>query len=107
FIWAFRRFTKGDPARLAAAFSFVFIIIESLIGAGLVLTGNTADNWTRSRPFWAIGHLINTFLLLAALTLTCWFSSGKERIDFKVDRKVVLLLLVGALGIFIVGSSGS
>src|SRR4029079_12236072 len=32
FIWAFRRFTKGDPARLAAAFSFVFIIIESLIG---------------------------------------------------------------------------
>jgi len=107
FIWAFRRFTKGDPARLAAAFSFVFIIIESLIGAGLVLTGNTADNWTPSRPFWAIGHLINTFLLLAALTLTCWFSSGKERIDFKVDRKVVLLLLVGALGIFIVGSSGS
>jgi heme A synthase len=107
FIWAFRRFTKGDPARLAAAFSFVFIIIESLIGAGLVLTGNTADNWTPSRPFWAIGHLINTFLLLAALTLTCWFSSGKERIDFKVDRKVVLLLLVGVLGIFIVGSSGS
>jgi len=107
FIWAFRRFTKGDPARLAAAFSFVFIIIESLIGAGLVLTGNTADNWTPSRPFWAIGHLINTFLLLAALTLTCWFSSGKERIDFNVDRKVVLLLLVGVLGIFIVGSSGS
>jgi len=107
FIWALRRFTKGDPARLAAAFSFVFIIIESLIGAGLVLTGNTADNWTPSRPFWAIGHLINTFLLLAALTLTCWFSSGKERIDFNVDRKVVLLLLVGVLGIFIVGSSGS
>ena len=107
FIWAFRRFTKGDPARLAAAFSFIFIIIESLIGAGLVLTGNTADNWTPSRPFWAIGHLINTFLLLAALTLTCWFSSGKERIDFNVDRKVVLLLLVGVLGIFIVGSSGS
>jgi cytochrome c oxidase assembly protein subunit 15 len=107
FIWAFRRFTKGDPARLAAAFSFVFIIIESLIGAGLVLTGNTADNWTPSRPFWAIGPLINTFFLLAALTLTCWFSSGKERIDFNVDRKVVLLLLVGVLGIFIVGSSGS
>lgn len=106
-IWAYRRFTKGDPVRLAAAFSFAFIIIESLIGAGLVLTGNTADNWTPSRPFWAIGHLINTFLLLAALTLTCWFASGGRSIRFSVDRKILLLLLVGVLGIFIVGSSGS
>jgi len=106
-IWAFRRFTKGDPVRRAAAFSFGFIVIESLIGAGLVLTGNTADNWTPSRPYWAIGHLINTFLLVAALTLTCWFAAGKKRISFNVDRKILLLLLLGVLGIFVIGSSGS
>lgn len=106
-IWAFRRFTKGDPVRRAAAFSFAFIIIESLIGAGLVLTGNTADNWTPSRPFWAIGHLINTFLLLAALTLTCWYANGGRSVKLSMDRKIISLLLIGVFGIFIVGSSGS
>jgi Uncharacterized protein required for cytochrome oxidase assembly len=106
-IWAIRRFPQGDAVRKAAAFSLAFIVIESLIGAGLVLTGNTADNWTPSRPFWAIGHLINTFMLLAALTLTAWFASGRKTLRFNIDRKVLLLLAVGALGIFLIGSSGS
>jgi heme A synthase len=106
-VWAYRRFTKGDPVRRVAAFSFAFIIIESLIGAGLVLTGNTADNWTPSRPYWAIGHLINTFLLIAALTLTCWHARGEKLVSFNVDRKILLLLTLGVLGIFVIGSSGS
>src|SRR4051812_10268817 len=74
-IWAFRRFGKGSDVTKAAFLSLVFIIIEALIGRGLVLTGNTAGNWTPSRPYWTIGHLINTFLLLAALTATAWYSS--------------------------------
>jgi heme A synthase len=110
-IWAVQTWYKTrsqSSARTmkAAVWSLVFVITEGLIGAGLVLTGNTADNWTPSRPFWAIGHLINTFLLLAALTLTCWYATGKKRISFDIDRKI-LLLVVGLLGIFIIGSSGS
>lgn len=106
-IWAFRRYGKGEAARRAAALSFAFIVIESLIGAGLVLTGNTADNWTPSRPFWAIGHLINTFLLLASLTLTAWLASEGRTISLKASAKAKALLLSGVFAIFLVGSTGS
>src|SRR5215207_3741494 len=75
-VWAIRKFGKGHPASKAAIISFVFIITEVLVGAGLVLTGNTAESLTAARPFWAIGHLINTFALLAFLTLTAWYASG-------------------------------
>ena len=105
--WYKTRSQSSVRTMKAAVWSFVFVVTEGLIGAGLVLTGNTADNWTPSRPFWAIGHLINTFLLLAALTLTCWYATGKKRIIFNVDRKILLLIVVGVLGIFIIGSSGS
>ncbi|MEZ5422677.1 MAG: hypothetical protein R2682_06230 [Pyrinomonadaceae bacterium] len=46
-----------------------FVITEALVGAGLVLTGNTAENLTAARPFWMAGHLINTFILLGLLAL--------------------------------------
>ncbi len=105
-IWAFKRFGRGACVRRAAAASLIFIVIESLIGAGLVLTGNTADNWTPSRPYWAIGHLINTFLLLAAISLTVWFANGRH-LSVKVSRNVGWLLLLAVAGIFVVGSSGS
>src|SRR4030095_3039449 len=58
-VWAFIRFGKGSPVRKAAAVAVLFIISEVLIGAVLVLTGNTAEAQTAERPFLAIGHLIN------------------------------------------------
>jgi heme A synthase len=51
-IWAFRKFTKGNLVRKTALISFIFIITEALVGAGLVLTGNTAETLTAARPFW-------------------------------------------------------
>ena len=90
-----------------AVASLVLIIIEALIGAGLVLTGNTAETLTPTRPFWMAGHLINTFALLAVLTLTAWFAAGGRVFDLNVPRKTLLLLAVGVFGVFIVGLSGS
>src|SRR5436309_5518898 len=78
-IWAFRSFSKAIPVRWTVALSLLFIIFEGLIGGGLVLTGNTADNWTPSRPYWTAGHLVNTFILLAFLALTAWLASGERR----------------------------
>lgn len=88
--------------------SLLFIVIEGIIGGLLVLTGNTAANWTPARPFWMAAHLVNTFTLIAILALTAWFASGGKRFSiFKAERKILLLLLLGTLGIFIVGMSGS
>jgi heme A synthase len=106
-IRAFRKFEKHNPIRKTALISFVFIITEALVGAGLVLTGNTAETLTAARPFWMIGHLTNTFVLLAFLTLTAWFASGGKRLNFKAQPKVLLLLGLGVLGIFLIGMSGS
>src|SRR5215216_290908 len=41
-IWTYRKFEKGNAIRKTALFSFIFVVTEALVGAGLVLTGNTA-----------------------------------------------------------------
>lgn len=106
-IWAFRAFSKGDVRRKTAVISFIFIITEALVGAGLVLTGNTAETLTDARPFWMIGHLTNTFILLAFLSLTAWFASGGRRFGFRAEPKVRLFLILAVIGIFFVGVTGS
>ena len=107
-VWAFRRFPKGSAIRKTALVSFIFIITEALVGAGLVLTGNTAETLTAARPFWMIGHLTNTFILLAFLTLTAWFASGGKTFNLRnAPPKVLLFLMIAVVGIFFVGTSGS
>ncbi|MGI8555045.1 MAG: COX15/CtaA family protein [Pyrinomonadaceae bacterium] len=98
---------KNNSILNMAIASFIFIIAEALIGAGLVLTGNTAENLTPTRPFWMAAHLITTFSLLAALTLTAWFASGGKSFSFAVPRKSLILLAVAVLGFIFVGMSGS
>jgi heme A synthase len=106
-IWAFRKFAKGHPARKTALISLFFIVTEALVGAGLVLTGNTAETLTDARPFWAIGHLINTFTLLAFLALTAWYASGDRRLSIDGRTKQVVLIVLGVIAILFVGTSGS
>lgn len=110
--WAIKLFrdsrtTQSKQVLYAAIGSFVFVITEAAVGAGLVLTGNVAENVTDVRPFWAMGHLINTFILLTFLTLTAWFASGDRRISLKVDTKTQLLIGLGVLLLLLVGLSGS
>ena len=107
FIWAFVKFEKGHAVRTTALISFVFIVTEVLVGAGLVLTGNTADTLTAARPFWAIGHLINTFVLLAFLTLTAWFANGERRVRAETSVRMMSLIAIAVAAILIVGTSGS
>ena len=111
-VWAILRWKSGktDTNRRVlkmAIGSFIFVVIEGLLGAGLVLTGNTAENLTAARPFWMAGHLITTLILLTFLTLTAWFASGGRRLSFNVELKVKLLLLLGIFGFLLVGMSGS
>lgn len=111
-VWAFVRWRsgKGEQHRLIlrmATGSFIFVVLEGLLGAGLVLTGNTAENLTPERPFWMAGHLINTFILLAFLTLTARYAGGGARLRFNIDKKYLAVIAIGALAVFVVGISGS
>ena len=111
-VWAFRRWSaaRSGQNRLAlntAISSFIFIVIEGLLGAGLVLTGNTAENLTPERPLWMAAHLINTFILLAFLTLTARYASGGRRLNFHIEPRYLVAIVIGTLTIFMVGISGS
>ena len=106
-VWALRAFGRGSIVRKLAVMSLVFIIVEGLIGRGLVLTGNTAENWTPTRPYWTAGHLINTFVLLAFLALTAWTASSRRSFTFQRPKKQLLLIGVGIAAILFVGVSGS
>ncbi len=106
-IWAFRSFQRGSRVRRTAFVSFIFIVTEALVGAGLVLTGNTAGALTAARPFWMAGHLINTFILLAFLTLTARYACCGEPLRQPVAGKYKAAIAVGIAAIFIVGITGS
>ena len=70
FIQAWRGFAKGHPARRWATWSLVLILTEALLGAGLVLLGYVSKDQSTGRIVSLSLHLMNTFALLAALTLT-------------------------------------
>lgn len=106
-IWTFRKFARGAQIRKTAVISFIFIITEALVGAGLVLTGNTAETLTAARPFWMAGHLVNTFILLAFLTLTMRLASGGKPVLLKTQSKHVVALIAGIVAIFTVCITGS
>lgn len=101
-IWAFRAYAKGDRVRKFAALSLAFILIEALLGAGLVLLEYVDQNKSVGRAFYLSAHLINTLILLGLLTLTAWYSQCPRAGSLKSG------LLLGALGVtLIVGVSGA
>lgn len=73
-VWAFRSFPARHRVRRYALLSVVFILIEALLGAGLVLLEYVAQNQSIGRAFYLSAHLANTQFLLATLTLSAWYS---------------------------------
>jgi len=61
-------------ARRWASLALVFILTEALLGAGIVLLGYVAMDQSAGRAYWLCAHLMNTFLLLASLSMTAWTS---------------------------------
>ncbi len=70
--WAFRVFPKGHRARRFAALAGLFLIVEALLGAGLVLFDYVAHNASAGRAVYMSAHLANTMVLVAMFALTAW-----------------------------------
>jgi cytochrome c oxidase assembly protein subunit 15 len=106
-VWAFRAYPKGSLVRLGALASFVFIIIESLIGAGLVLLQYVEFNVSVGRAIWMGAHLTNTLLLTAALTLTAWWASGGKGFRLRGHGATGATWFAAIAGMFVLGVSGA
>ena len=68
---------RGHVVRRYALLSVVFMVTESALGMLLVKFQYVAEDASVGRAIWMALHLVNTFLLLAWLTLTAWHASGQ------------------------------
>lgn len=106
-VWRARRlFPRGHGVRRGAFWSLIFILVEALIGAALVKFELVAGNASISRAFVMSIHLVNTFLLLAALSLTAWWAMGGEALRLRGQGKVGALFAVGLCGTLLITVSG-
>ena len=100
-ILSLRTYPRGHLSRNASVAAMVFIVIEALIGAALVLFELVASNASVSRSIVMPLHLINTLLLLGALMLAIEASSSMSlptrKLRWRRQWPVALGLIAAAL----------
>jgi cytochrome c oxidase assembly protein subunit 15 len=106
-ISAFRTFSKGHPARFTVVWSAIFLVIEALLGAGLVIFEMVADNPSLARGWWSAAHLANTFILLGWMALTAAFGWRHESQRPVLSGPWVWRFAVALLLLICAGSSGA
>jgi heme A synthase len=106
-VWAFRAYAPGHIIRKGAVLSLVFVIIEGLLGAGLVLLELVGLNQSVERAVAMALHLVNTLILLSFLTVTAWWASGGRVPQWQGQTRLNWLLGIGVVGLMIVGASGA
>jgi heme a synthase len=107
-VWTWRSTERGHLARRAAIAALIFMILEAILGALLVVLGLTAQSQSPMRAPYLALHLTNTLLLIASITLTAHLLSRRSGF---LRRDVVLiapvLTIIGIFLFMIVGVSGS
>ncbi len=99
---AFRNFPKGHWVRKGAVFSVIFIALEALIGAALVLFSLVTTNSSNARAIVLGIHLLNTFFLVGSLTATTLWSRQKTnqtRAPLAIKHIAPLALLLCIVGV--------
>jgi len=105
-VLAFRLFPRGHGARAGSVACFAFTFSEALIGAVLVLYKLVAHNPSAYRALADSLHLINTFLLIASLVLTAWWSEEKPLLRLRGQGAIVPALATLLIASLFVGVSG-
>jgi cytochrome c oxidase assembly protein subunit 15 len=106
-IWALRAFPRPNPARPAAVTALALMIVEALLGAGLVLFGWVAKDASAARGWVMALHLVTTFLLLGALALAAEWSARPGGLAI-TTRPAAALAFAAAVGaVLLAGVSGA
>ncbi|HEX8832527.1 MAG TPA: COX15/CtaA family protein [Longimicrobium sp.] len=98
---------KGSPVRAGAVLSTFFLVTEALVGAALVKFDLVAGNRSTARVWVMAVHLVNTFLLLAVVTLTAWWASGGRAARVRGQGKVAAAMLLAVFATIVVGTTGA
>lgn len=97
---------RQDPTRKRMVWLVLFfVLVESALGAGLVLLGLVEDNSSYLRIMAVSIHLLNTFLLLGVITINAWWSNNQiTRPALKTSGRpyvigfIVFIAIIGATG---------
>jgi heme A synthase len=106
-VWVWRSVPKGAPARKGATAAGVSIAGEALIGAAIVLAEWVGDDTSIARAVAVPLHLVNTLVLLAALSLTVYWLSGGGPLFPVGNRRTLVLVAVGGLAIVLIAATGA
>lgn len=112
-VLARRTFPSGSQVRRWAWISLVFMLIEAAIGAGIVLLELVADNASAMRAVYVGGHLVNTLLLVGAMTTTMWWAASAKASASSASNVAgsatvgTLPLTLCLLGMLVVASTGA
>lgn len=106
-VWAYRAYPRGHRVRKAALVTMILMVIEALIGAGLVLLELVAYNPSIARAYWMAAHLINTFLLVGAITITAWWGSGGAPFRLRDQGTVGRALIAALVCTLFISASGA
>jgi heme A synthase len=106
-VCAFLAFPRGHRVRFGSVLSLFFILTEALVGAGLVLLGLVAQNSSMTRASLMSFHLVNTFILLAVMTVTAWWASGGAAVQLRNQGALLWIFCAGLLATLILGVSGA
>lgn len=120
-VLAFIVFPRKSPVRRWAVASGVFMAAEAAVGAALVLFEYVATDARIGRAYWMGLHLVNTFMLVASMTLVVLAvptaRSSRDRAPDPDRREVwierstssgrLAALVASAVGILAVGITGA
>ncbi|MCA9578520.1 MAG: COX15/CtaA family protein [Polyangiales bacterium] len=102
-----RHAPPGTPVQRATRLVLLFMVTEALVGGAIVLLRKVANDLSVARGYWMAAHLVNTFLLLAALVASVYFARPERavpRTEGRVASRwpfalgLLLMLLTGTTG---------
>jgi heme A synthase len=106
-LWAFWAHPKGHPARISALFALSYTFVEALLGAALVHYHWVAQDRSVYRAIVMPIHLVTTFMLLMALTLTAWWSSGGRALRLRDQGAMGWAVVLALLAMLVLGVTGA
>ena len=101
---AFARFPRGHEVRRWAVLSCVFMVVEALVGAALVLLALVGKNDSTARAAVIAVHLANTSLLTGSMALTAWCAAPGARPPARWTPRGAAWIPVLALGAMLIVS---
>jgi cytochrome c oxidase assembly protein subunit 15 len=106
-VWTRRRYPPRHRVRTALWVGLGLFVVESLIGASLVVFGWVETDASVARAFVVPLHLVNTFLLLGVFTLVAHFAGGGKGFELRPGRAWDRWVLAGLAIILVAAASGA